>query len=300
MDMYGGSGASSSHTDDRHAFSGHRHTSSPGSSRNTPAPHATLEPEIPTAPRRRLTGPFYLRNILNSDSEPEVEPSSSTSVAQQSSASRDFEEKQKQPEPIEDSDSAYIRRQLCLPPNIPVDLRAIADPPDGQKPFASLPTLIKLAIHGSPHRRLTLQGICDALIVRFLWYHEHRQDDAWKNSVRHNLSLNRVFRKIPRDVTHMGKGCYWQLDLSRGEGHKRPRKRRSRAQKRNMIVPQGTGSEVDELESVESADTSPQTASPSLTAFNRDRLRGRDRSVSLPPPSPYSPPPGKHTRETSG
>ncbi|KAJ7605816.1 hypothetical protein FB45DRAFT_691803, partial [Roridomyces roridus] len=120
----------------------------------------------------------------------------------------------------------YLRRQLCLHISVPVDLWAIADPPDGQKPFASLPTLVKLAIHGSPERRLTLQGICDALVDRFEWFRVHRADEAWKNSVRHNLSLNKVFRKIPRNVTaHLGKGCYWQLDLSQGEGHKRPRKR---------------------------------------------------------------------------
>lgn len=69
---------------------------------------------------------------------------------------------------------------MCLPASAPVDLWAIADPPDGQKPFASLPTLVKLAIHGSPDKRLTLQGICDALIARFAWFHEHRRDDAWK------------------------------------------------------------------------------------------------------------------------
>ncbi|KAJ7156165.1 hypothetical protein C8R46DRAFT_833623, partial [Mycena filopes] len=120
---------------------------------------------------------------------------------------------------------AYLRHQLCLHPSAPVDLRAIADPPLGQKPFASLPTLVKLAIHGSKERRLTLAGICDALVGRFVWFREHRGDDAWKNSVRHNLSLNKVFRKITREVTHPGKGCYWALDLSGGEGYKRVRKR---------------------------------------------------------------------------
>ncbi|KAJ7194958.1 fork head domain-containing protein, partial [Mycena pura] len=119
----------------------------------------------------------------------------------------------------------YLRRQLCLSPGVPVDLWAIADPPDGQKPFASLPTLIKLALHGSARQRLTLQGICDALVARFTWFRAHQLDDAWKNSVRHNLSLNKVFRKVPRDVKQMGKGCFWELDLSGGEGHKRARKR---------------------------------------------------------------------------
>jgi hypothetical protein len=147
-----------------------------------------------TAPRRRLTGPFYLKNILNSvrrsrsahrlrsnslpgiqDSEQEVEPSSSRKTGKRQSTSTACETKSDESEA-----AAYLRRQLCLPPAVPVNLWAIADPPDGQKPFASLPTLIKLAIHGSTERRLTLQGICDALVSRFTWFNAHSQDDAWK------------------------------------------------------------------------------------------------------------------------
>ncbi|KAJ6476399.1 fork head domain-containing protein, partial [Mycena sanguinolenta] len=180
----------------------------------------------------------------------------------------------------------YLRAQLCLPPAIPVNLWAIADPPEGQKPFASLPTLIKLAIHGSEDRRLTLQGICDALASRFTWYHAHRQDDAWKNSVRHNLSLNKVFRKIPRDVTHMGKGCYWELDLSRGEGHKRPRKRR-RYQK-------CVGSENDELE-----DDYTDSLPPVSDASSKPDGDPAQDCDSLILRHPYSPPPVEH-RQTRG
>ncbi|KAF7344996.1 Fork-head domain-containing protein [Mycena venus] len=249
------------------------------SSSSSPSPHPDA-PHMRTATRSKLTGPYYLQNILNSDSEPEVEPSSSKSLGLPHSTSTQT--------PPEDSyTAAYLRRQLCLPPAIPVDLWAIADPPDGQKPFASLPTLIKLAIHGSAHRRLTLQGICDALISRFTWFHAHRQDDAWKNSVRHNLSLNKVFRKIPRDVTQMGKGCFWELDLSRGEGHKRPRKRRK--------YQKSAGSENDELESAESADNSPQTSDPSLRPFDEDRVRGADSLILL---KPYSPPPEEGSRQS--
>ncbi|KAF7373215.1 Fork-head domain-containing protein [Mycena sanguinolenta] len=233
--------------------------------------------------RRRLTGPNYLRNILNSDSEPEAEPSSSKGVGQRRrSASPGCDQKP------DNSDAAvYLRAQLCLPPAIPVNLWAIADPPEGQKPFASLPTLIKLAIHGSEDRRLTLQGICDALASRFTWYHAHRQDDAWKNSVRHNLSLNKVFRKIPRDVTHMGKGCYWELDLSRGEGHKRPRKRR-RYQK-------CAGSENDELED-DYADSFP-SASDASSKPGGDSAQDSDPLILR---HPYSPPPEEHGRQPRG
>ncbi|KAF8152669.1 hypothetical protein K438DRAFT_1687949 [Mycena galopus ATCC 62051] len=244
------------------------------------ARHAYDTPHTPK--RRRLTGPNYLQNILNSDSEPDIEPSSSKSVGQRRTASPVACD---QKPDISDA-AVYLRTQLCLSPTIPVNLWAIADPPEGQKPFASLPTLIKLAIHGSEDRRLTLQGICDALATRFTWYHAHRLDDAWKNSVRHNLSLNKVFRKIPRDVTQMGKGCFWELDLSHGEGHKRPRKRR-RYQK-------CVGSENDELESGDYADNVPQASDSSLK-LNEDPTQDSDSLILR---HPYSPPPEERGRQS--
>ncbi|KAJ7278937.1 hypothetical protein C8J57DRAFT_1059638 [Mycena rebaudengoi] len=118
----------------------------------------------------------------------------------------------------------YLRRQLSLPPDVSVNLWAIAEVP-GERPSVPLPILIKLAIHGSPEKKLTLQGICHELAQRFSWFKQHCRETAWKNSIRHNLSLNKVFRKIPLSVTQSGKGSYWQLDFSDGEGHKRLRKR---------------------------------------------------------------------------
>ncbi|KAG2348085.1 hypothetical protein BDR05DRAFT_606114 [Suillus weaverae] len=123
----------------------------------------------------------------------------------------------------------YLRETLHIPPYKEVNLSALPDPPEGEKPNQPYPILIKLAIYGSPNKQLTLQEIYAALEDRFQWFKVRRNEKAWKNSIRHNLSLNKVFKHVPRAITEPGKGSYWQLDCSGGEGYKRPRKRRSKS-----------------------------------------------------------------------
>ena len=77
------------------------------------------------------------------------------------------------------------------------------------KPPLSYATMIGQAIMNSDEEKLTLNNIYGWIMEKYAFY-RHSQT-GWQNSIRHNLSLNKAFEKIPRRTDEPGKGMKWQI-----------------------------------------------------------------------------------------
>uniref|UniRef100_A0A3B3ZVE7 Fork-head domain-containing protein n=1 Tax=Periophthalmus magnuspinnatus TaxID=409849 RepID=A0A3B3ZVE7_9GOBI len=78
------------------------------------------------------------------------------------------------------------------------------------KPPYSYATLICMAMHASKKSKITLSSIYTWITDNFCYY--RHADPTWQNSIRHNLSLNKCFIKVPRQKDEPGKGGFWRID----------------------------------------------------------------------------------------
>lgn len=148
----------------------------------------------------------------------------------------------------------YLRHQLDLPSDKPVNLWALQNPSGSQKPNQPYRNLIMLAIFGSPTRTLRLNEIYRAFIDRFEWFKDHSNEMDWKvcslktsinqfihnmclpqNAIRCSLSDDNIFVTLARPVTEPDKGEYWCLNLSQITGTQADDFSRSRSPQTTLV-----------------------------------------------------------------
>lgn len=77
------------------------------------------------------------------------------------------------------------------------------------KPLVSYVALISSALQAQAGKVATLSRIYQWISENYDYY--NLEDNSWKGSIRHNLSLSKRFERIPKRDTDGGKGGLWRL-----------------------------------------------------------------------------------------
>ncbi|CAF3326695.1 unnamed protein product [Rotaria sp. Silwood1] len=103
------------------------------------------------------------------------------------------------------------------------------------KPPYSYVSLIRQAISSAIMQRMTLNEIYQWIVDSYPYF--RTAPSKWKNSIRHNLSLNKCFKRLQRSTNDPGKGSYWAIDESNKFNHQSNfRKQRFKSQQSLSIL----------------------------------------------------------------
>ncbi|VDI02347.1 Hypothetical predicted protein [Mytilus galloprovincialis] len=107
---------------------------------------------------------------------------------------------------------------------------SLEDSSQNSKPRYSYISMITKAVLSKKSRKIVLQDIYQYIMNTFPFY--KNKEKAWRNSVRHNLSINECFIKIGRSGN--GKGNFWSIhpsyidDFIKGDFRLRQARRRTK------------------------------------------------------------------------
>ncbi|KAG0100730.1 Forkhead box protein J2 [Podila epicladia] len=173
---------------------------SPGGGGGGPTPrHSSSYPHMPAAPQQP-SGKF-----LAGPGESDRSPPSSSSSKKKAASQGKRQSIQQQPQPQQQTSPPQMMMQ---DPSMTMSMDHMSK--NNAKPAHSYSYLITTAIQGSPNQQMTLNDIYEWVMEHYPWY--KTAVNGWKNSIRHNLSLNKAFRREPRPPSEPGKGSYWRLD----------------------------------------------------------------------------------------
>jgi len=185
---------------------------------NSFANSANAATSVNSAGANQMTLNIATSNVANTAYSPPISPKSSESLSDSSSSASS-------PSSLSPNDQAS---------NANPDQTKSNGKLKTEKPPFSYIALIVMAIQNSNTKKMTLNEIYQYLQTNFSFFQGQYQ--GWKNSVRHNLSLNECFIKLPKAMGKPGKGHYWTIDpncefmFEEGSFRRRPRGFRRKCQ----------------------------------------------------------------------
>ncbi|KAI4177198.1 MAG: hypothetical protein LQ343_000681 [Gyalolechia ehrenbergii] len=151
------------------------------------------------------------------------------------------------------------------------------------KPSIPYAVMITQAILSKENETITLNDIYEWIMANFAYYRHLKTN--WQNSIRHNLSLNAAFEKVPRGPNEPGKGMKWHIvNEKRNEMIAGVAKHMKKSNARHSSVPNSPSTVRDDFAPNSYAPTAP--AQPYSSESNAES----NAVIKTSPPPGRSPP----------